>query len=110
MDKIAKTFGIILLTLALIPNALADTYKIEIKKITPQADSGDVELLFKPGAKEDGFSGKAKGVLLGTDLGTNKSLAVILTAVSMEKEVIIEVETMPTNDFTQTITSVGFAP
>ena len=110
MSRIAKAFGMFLLTLALIPAAYAESYKVIIKRITQESDTGDVVLLFKPGAKEDGFSGKAKGVLLGTDLGTNKSLAVILTAVSMEKEVIIEVETMPTNDFIQTITSVGFAP
>jgi len=110
MDKIAKTFGIILLILALIPNALADTYKVKIYKIAPKSDSGDVVIQFKPGKKEDGFSGKAKGVLLGTDLGTNKSLAVILTAVSMGKEVIVEVDSMPTNDIIQIINSTGFVP
>jgi hypothetical protein len=110
MKKIAKAFGIFLMTLALIPGAYADSYKVIIKKITQASDTGDVVLLIKPGEKEDGFSGKAKGVLLGTDLGTNKALAVVLTATSMEKEVIIEVETMPTSDVIQTITSVGYSP
>ena len=110
MNKIAKTFGIFLLTLALIPNVQADKYRVQIKMVTPQSDTGDVVILFKPGKNEDGFSGKAKAMLIGTDLGTNKSLAVILTAVSMEKDVIIEVETMPTRDIIQIITSTGFAP
>lgn len=110
MKKTAKSFGIILLTLALVPSAYADNYKVIIKKITQESDSGDVILLFKPGEKEDGFIGKAKGVLLGTDPGTTKSLAIILTASAMEKEVIIEVASMPTNYTIQTITKVAFAP
>jgi len=109
MNRIAKAFSTVMLTLALIPGAYADTYKVIIKKITQKSDSGDVVLLFNPGEK-NGFSGKAKGVLLGTDLGTNKSLAVILTAVSMDKEVIIGMDAMPSNYVTQTITSVGMAP
>jgi len=109
MNRIAKAFSTVMLTLALIPGAYADTYKVIIKKITQKSDSGDVVLLFNPGEK-NGFSSKAKGVLLGTDLGTNKSLAVILTAVSMDKEVIIGMDAMPSNYVTQTITSVGMAP
>ena len=110
MNRIAKAFSTVLLTLALIPGAYADTYKVIIKMITQKTDSGDVVLLFKPGEKENGFSGKAKGVLLGTDLGTNKSLAVILTAVSMDKAVSLGMDAMPSTYVTQTITSVGMAP
>ena len=110
MNKIATTFGVSLLMLALIPNVQADTYKVDIKKIMHDSVTGDVVLLFKPGEKENGFSGKAKGVLLGTDPSANRSLATIFFAVSHEKEVIIEVETMPTSDVIQTITKVGFVP
>jgi hypothetical protein len=101
---------IALLLLAFAPNAQAEFYKIVIKKITPQSVSGDVIIQFKPGRKEDGFSGKAKAKLLGTALGTNRSLAVLLAAVSLGTEAVIELPAVPSNDVVQTIISTGITP
>lgn len=104
---LGKAFGVVLMVIALTSTSYAESYKVQIKKVTPMSETGDVVLLFKPGTKEDGFTGKAKGVLLGTDIGTNQSLAVILTAVSLGAEVILEMESPPTYDFIQVINSTG---
>lgn len=107
--QLGRSISIILLMLAFIPSAHAEFYKVKIKKITPQSVSGDVLIEFKPGSTESGFSGKAKAMLLGTDLGTHESLAVLLAAVSLGTEAIVELGFVP-SDVTQTIISTGIAP
>ena len=102
--------SIALLLLAFTPNAQAEFYNIVIKRITPQSVSGDVVIQFKPGRKEDGFNGKAQARLLGTDLGTNRSLAVLLAAVSLGTEAVIELPAAPSNDVVQTIISTAITP
>lgn len=107
---LGKSFGVVMVVMALASNVYASSYNVEVKKITAISDTGDVVVLFKPGEKEDGFKGKAKGMLLGTDLGSNKALSVVLSAISLDKEIIIQVESPPTIDFIQVITSTGLAP
>ena len=99
--------GIALIVLALTSNAYAEFYDVKIKKIASKSDTGDVVIQIKPGKEEDRFSGKARAMLLGTDPGTNKSLAVLLTAVSLGTEITIEVNDTPTFDIIQVITSTG---
>ena len=107
--KLGRIISIILLALAFVPSAHADFYRVNVTRITPQSASGDVAIRFQPGKNEKGFRKKAEAMLLGSDPGTNKSLAVLLSAVTNGKEVIIELEFVPSKT-TQTILSTGFIP
>jgi hypothetical protein len=109
LRQIGKVFGVFLMAMALSTSAFAEKYRVQILKVTSVSDTGDVIIQFKPGGKEDGFDGRARAMLLGTDLGANKSLAIILSAVSLDAEVLIQVESPPTNDFVQVISSIGFS-
>ncbi len=105
-----KTVGIALLMLLFSQGAQAEFYTIVIKGITSESVSGDVIVEFRPGKKEDGFNGKAKAKLLGTDSGTSRSLALLITAVSLGTEAVIELPTPPTFDVVQTIISSSITP
>lgn len=107
--RIGKIIGIVFLLMAFIPAAHAEFYKVRIKKITPQSDTGDVIIQFKPGSTEDKFTGKATATLLHADEGSNKSLAVLLAAVSLGSEAILELDNVP-SDVDQAILSTGMAP
>jgi len=104
---LANLSGVALIVLALTSNAYAEFYDVKVKKIAAKSDTGDVVIQIKPGKEENGFSGKARAMLLGTDPGTNKSLAILLTAVSLGTEVTIQVNDTPTYDIIQVITSTG---
>jgi len=103
-------------TLALVPaflglvlsgNVLADDFRVKIKKIGPESGSGDVIIQIKPGSNEDEFSGKARVMLLGSDPGTNRAMATLLTAVTLGAEVIIDVTNPPSYDDIQVINSMS---
>ena len=88
-------------------NALADNFRVSIKRITTEPVSGDVIIQVKPGTNEEEFSGKARIMLLGSDPGTNRILANLLTAVALKAEVIIDVTNPPTYDDIQVINSAS---
>ena len=104
-----KFFGVTLLSLLLSTDAYAEFYDVKIKKIAPKAVTGDVIIQFKPGAKENGFSEKSRGMLAGDDPGTNRGLGVILTAISLGTEVTIQMENPPSFDVIQVITSTSIS-
>jgi len=104
---LANVLVLALLVFMLPANVLADKYRARITKITPESATGDVIIQVKPGKNEDAFTGKARVMLVGTDPGTNRALATLLTAVSLNAEVIVEVANPPSSDDIQVITSVG---
>jgi hypothetical protein len=104
---IATALGIALLGFVLTANAVAGNYRVRIKKISPESASGDVIIKIKPGTKEKGFSGTASVMLSGTDPGTNRAMATLLTAVSLGADVIIDVPDPPSYDNIQIITSLS---
>ena len=103
---LAKAAVLALLGFALSTNALADNYRVIIKKIGPESASGDVIIQVKPGNNEDGFTGKANVMLVGTDPGTNRAMATLLTAVSLNAEIIINLANPPSIDDIQVPTRV----
>ena len=88
-------------------NSYAAFYQVKIAQIVPRSASGDVFVQFDPGATETRFTERARGVLLGTDAGTNKVMAVLLTAVTLGAEVTILVDNVPTFTDIQVIQSAG---
>lgn len=53
----------------------ADFYTVKVAVINPRSASGDVFVQFDPGVSETRFTKRARGVLLGSDTGTNKVMA-----------------------------------
>ena len=102
----ARALVLALLGFVSATNVLAENYRVKIKKISPETDSGNVIIQVKPGNNEDGFAGKANVMLVGTDPGTNRALAALLTAVSLNAEVIIDVANPPSIDDIQITTKV----
>ena len=103
----AITAVLAVLGFALSTNALAETYRVKIKRIGPESTTGDVFIQVKPGKNEDAFTDKARVMLAGTDPGTNRATATLLTAVSLQAEVFIDVPNPPSFDDIQVITSVS---
>ena len=104
---VTLALGMALLGLVFSSNALADEFRIKVKRIGPESGSGDVIIQIKPGNKENGFSGKANVMLLGSDPGTNRAMATLLTAVTLGAEVIIDVTNPPSYDDIQVINSMS---
>ena len=104
---LANALGLALLGFALTTTALADNFRVKIKRIGPESGSGDVIIRIKPGTNETDFTGTAKVMLIGSDPGTNRALATLLTAVTLGAEVIIKVTNPPSIDDVQVINSIG---
>ena len=105
--SIATALGQALLGLALTTTALADNYRVKIKRIGPESASGDVIIRIKPGTNETDFTGLANARLIGSDPGTNRALATLLTAVTLDAEVVIDVANPPSYDDIQVINSIS---
>ena len=99
--------GLAFLGLVMCSHALADNFRVRIKRITTEPVSGDVIIQVKPGTNEEAFSGKARVMLLGSNPGTNRTLANLLTAVALKADVIIDVTNPPTYDDIQVIDSAS---
>lgn len=88
----------------------AANYTVKIKAVRVESISGDVIIQVKPGNKENGFSGKARVMLANADNGTNRALALLLTAVTLNTEVSINVTNPPSYDDIQNIDSISLSP
>jgi len=99
--------GLALLSTAFSTNVLAQNYRMKVKKVRVESASGDVILQVKPGNKEKNFSGKARVMLIGTDPGTNRAMATILTAVSLQAEITVDVANPPSYVDIQVISSTS---
>ena len=84
----------------------AGWYDCKIVYVNPRAN-GTVMIQFDPGTNEDAFVEKSRAYVKPSDIGANKLLATILTAVSLGQEVAIEVDTVPSWAVPQAILAVG---
>ena len=107
ISPVATALGLALLAFALTTNALADSYRVKIKRIGPESASGDVIIRIKPGTNEHDFTGTANVMLLGSDPGTNRAMATLLTAVTLGTEVFIDVVNPPSFNDVQVINSLS---
>jgi len=107
LRRAARTLVLSLLGFALSSNALADNYRVKIKTIRPEAATGDVIIQVKPGTNEKNFTGKARVMLVDGEPGTNRLMATLLTAVSLNTEVIINVTNPPSYEEIQTVISTS---
>lgn len=89
-------------------NAYATWYRVSITNVIPRP-AGNVDLKFVPGEGIDSFSGKCVAHIDETDAGANQMLATILTAVSLNKELTINLEFYPSVSANQPILGVGLA-
>jgi len=91
---LAYTPGVFSLSLLLIANAYAGWYWVKVKNVAPAAGSGDTFVQFIPGKKPDGgnetaFTGAARGIVSNGDTGANKVLAVLLTVIAANANVLV---------------------
>lgn len=71
-------------------------YTATIIGITPRIDSGDVVIQIAPGTGETGFTDNPSRVILrASAMGAKESLAVLLTAASMNKEITVNTNIPP---------------
>lgn len=82
-------------------------YTVKVTQIVPRSASGDVFVQFNPGTVETRFTQTARGVLLGGDTGTNKVMAVLLTAITLNAEITILLDNVPSFANIQVIQSTG---
>ena len=105
---LASVSGIVALCFILTANTFAaDFYTAKITQVVPRAASGDVFVQFVPGTGETRFTGLARGVLVGTDTGTNKIMAVLLTAITLNADVTLLLDVVPSFATPQVIQSAG---
>ena len=106
--RLAFLSGLFALCFMVTTNSFAaDFYTAKITQVVPRAASGDVFVQFVPGTGETRFTGLARGVLLGTDTGTNKIMAVLLTAITLNTDVTLLVDVVPSFATPQVILSAG---
>ncbi len=99
--------GVITLSLMLTANSFAaDFYVVKLAKVNPRA-AGDVFVQFDPGASETRFTERARGLLVGADPGSNKIMAVFLTAITIGSEVSLLLDNVPTFSDVQVIKSAN---
>ena len=92
---LANALGLAALGFVLSTNALADKYRVKVQRVSSDTATGDIIIRVVPGTNENDFSGKALVMLLGNDPGTNRAMATLLTAVSMNAEIVIDVLNPP---------------
>ena len=102
--------GTILLSLVLCSGVMADTFRCKVKRVTAEAGNGDIIIQVKPGAGETDFTEKSRVMLVGTDPGTDRAMAALLTAVSLNTDVLIEVANPPSFNDVQIVTSLSLVP
>lgn len=95
------------LAVLLSSTASADWYQVKVVQIVPRAETGDVFVQLRPGDTENRFTGKSRGILLQTEPGTNKLMAVLLTAVALNTEITVDMANTPSWDTPQVIRSAG---
>lgn len=97
----------VVLSIVLAANALAeDWYSAKLVQINPR-EGGDTYIQFKPGAFENRFSGIARGVIDGTTPGANRIMAVLLAACTLDTEVTILLDEVPSWNRAQFVLSAG---
>ena len=105
---LASVSGIVALCFILTANSFAaDFYTVKITQVVPRAASGDVFVQFGPGTGETRFTALSRGILLGTDTGTNKLMAVLLTAITIDADVTVLLDNVPSFASPQVIQSAG---
>ncbi len=95
----------LLSTLMFSANVQAAWYTVKITTLTPRSATGEVFVKFVPGTGEDRFSGTAR-CLIADDVGANRVLSVILTAVSLDTDVVLDLPEVPTNT-PQVVNGIG---
>ena len=108
----AYILGVFSLSLFLIANAQAGWYWVKVKNVAPAAGSGDTFVQVIPGKKPDGstetaFTGAARGIVSNGDTGANKVLAVLLTAIAANANVLVQMTNPPAWNPAQIIQNAG---
>ena len=109
MKKIKSVVVLAILMLVLAAgNASAAWYRVVITNVIPRP-AGEVDIKFTPGTGETRFTGKCVAQVIETDVGAKSMLATILTAVSINKEVTVNLVNVPSPTANQSVEGVGLA-
>ena len=103
----AKALGVVALSIFMTSNSFATWYTVKISQVVPRSTSGDIYVQMTPGAGETSFTGLARGIIVGSDPGAKELMAVLLTAISLQTEVTVDMDTTPSWDTPQVINSTG---
>ena len=103
--KLSILFGIIVFLL-MSTNASAGWYKGIVTAVTPDSN-GNVVVNILPGTNETRFTEKSRGRIYGDNLGGKNMYATLLTAISMNKEVVVNMVNTPSLAEIQEITGVA---
>ena len=76
-------------------NASAAWYRCEVVEVTPKP-GGAITVVFIPGFEEVDFAGTARASINPNDLGAKNMLATMLTAISLNKDVKLNLAAPPT--------------
>lgn len=105
--------GGILSLLVFAPNTYAEWYVATVEQVVPRA-TGDVFVQIKPAPSETGFcennvvAGQLSRIIIdASDPGANALLATFLTALTMGKQVTVDVPSPPCWEPAQIVTSAG---
>lgn len=107
IGTIRNAIAVGLLTLVLVSPAYAAWYTVRVYQVVPRTDSGDVFVQLQPGAAETRFTGTVRGILPGAAAGTNKLMAVMLTAVALDAEITVDMAALPSWETPQVINGAG---
>ncbi len=79
-------------------SAHAGWYACKITNITPKSN-GSVAVKFNPGTGVTNFVGQGRATINPIDNGAKNMLATLLTAVSLNREVTLDLTTVPTQTY-----------
>ena len=95
--NISILLGIMVVLLAA-TSASATWYRCTITQVSPKVD-GSVAVQFLPGTNEQQFTEKSRATINPEDVGAKNILATILTAISLDKNVMISLAVAPSMDY-----------
>ena len=112
IKMLKTTLGILTIGMMLTANAHAGWYWVKVKNVAPASVTGDTFVQVTPGIKPNGstetaFTGVARGIVSNSDTGANKVLAVLLTAISADANVLIQMTNPPEWNNAQVILNAG---
>ena len=101
--------GVLSLSLVLTTNshAAGDWYYVKVTQLITGVNGGNVVVVFDPGATETKFTTWGRGLLPGSEKGSNKMMAMFLTAASLKAEIKIFLDSVPNKADIPIITNAG---
>ena len=89
----SKALATVLATMMIGTASAGTWYQVNVVQVVPRMDTGDVIVQFR--STGTAFEGIARGMLIGTEPGTNRMLAVMLSAIALNTPITVELNNAP---------------